>query len=381
VLCLNKRATQPPHVRPLQPLSSDYPNHIVSFDLFGPFLPTRNGNCYVEVASDLFTKYVNLRACKSAKALDSAVTLRQWITRNGPMTKFLTDRGPNYTSEVLREVARLFGINKVFTTAGHKEANGQAERVVKTVTGMMVASWENDTDWDENVDLYEYALNVSYHPAVDNVPYVLWFGRAPAALIEMEDRADTRASAWRWLDRRAYAKNTLELSLQAVKRVREVQQKVKMDMKRRHDEHIKLVDLRKGDLCYRYNEAVPKRSENLPARRLHRHWVGPYFITEIVGENAELLHPKTGVTKKCHRNLCVRYVYPLAGLQLLGERRNAYLDSVTGRRSIRGNLQFNCLWRSKDATELEWLDEENVPSFLIEEFEKRTDGAALAEGV
>jgi hypothetical protein len=181
---------------------------------------------------------------------------------------------------------------------------------------------------------------------VDNVPYVLWFGRAPAALIEMEDRADQRAGAWRWLDRRAYTKNTLELSLKAVARVREVQQKVKMDMKRRHDENIKFVDLREGDLCYKYNEATLKRSEFLPARRLHRHWVGPYFITEIVGENAELLHPKTGVTKKCHRNLCMRYVYPLAGPQLLGERRKAYLDSVTGRRAIRGNVQFNCLWRS-----------------------------------
>ena len=381
VLCLNKHATPPPHVRPLQPLTSDYPNHIVSFDLFGPFLPTKNGNCYVEVCTDLFTKYVNLRPCKSAKAHDSAVTLRQWITRNGPMTKFLTDRGPNYTSEVLREVARLFGIDKVFTTAGHKEANGQSERLVKTVTGMMVASWKDDTDWDENVDLYEFALNTSYHPAVDNVPYVLWFARAPFALIELEDRADKRAGAWRWLDRRAYAKNTLELALKAVSRVREVQQKVKMDMKRRHDEHLKFVDLRAGDLCYRYNEATPKRSENLPARRLHRHWVGPFFIENIIGENAELRNPKTGECKVVHRNLCRRYVYPLAGLQLLGERRNAYLESVTGRRIIRGNLQFNCLWRSKDATELEWLDEEHVPSNLVEEFEKRSDGATLTEGV
>ena len=82
MLCLNKHVTAPPHVRPLQPLPSDYPNHIVSFDLFGPFLPTRNGNCYVEVASDLFTKYVDLRPSKSAKARDSVATLRQWITRN-----------------------------------------------------------------------------------------------------------------------------------------------------------------------------------------------------------------------------------------------------------------------------------------------------------
>ena len=42
------------------------------------------------------------------------------------MTKFLTDRGSNYTSEVLCELAHLFDVSKVFTTAGHKEANGQA---------------------------------------------------------------------------------------------------------------------------------------------------------------------------------------------------------------------------------------------------------------
>jgi hypothetical protein len=360
---------------------SEFPNHIVAVDLFGPFLPTRQGNCYVEVATDLFTKYVNLRPTPSAKALDSAKTLRQWITRNGPMVKFLTDRGSNYTSEVLRELARLFDIGKVFTTSGHKEANGQAERLVKTVTGMMVASWENDTDWDENVDLYEYALNTSYHPAVDNVPYVLWFARMPTPLVELEDRADRRAGAWRWADRRAYAKCTLEEALKAVTRVREVQQKVKADMKRRHDERIKLVDLRVGDLCYRYNEATPVRSTNLPARRLHRHWFGPFFITKIVGENAELLDAKTGNKKFYHRNLCVRYVYPLAGLQLLGERRNAYLESVAGRRTLRGNLQFHCLWRSKDATELEWLDEADVPTYLIEEFEKRSTGATLAVGV
>ena len=46
---------------------------------------------------------------------------------------------------------------------------------MKTIVGKMVASWQQDLQWDENLDLYEYALNVSYHPAVQNIPYVLWF--------------------------------------------------------------------------------------------------------------------------------------------------------------------------------------------------------------
>ena len=96
-LCVNKHCATPQHGRPLVPVVSGYPNHIVAFDLFGPFLPTRAGNVYAEVATDLFTKYVQLRAFKSSKSEDSVLTLRAWISRNGAPTKFLTDRGTNYT--------------------------------------------------------------------------------------------------------------------------------------------------------------------------------------------------------------------------------------------------------------------------------------------
>ena len=55
---------------------------------------------------------------------------------------------------------------------------------------------------------------------------------------------------------------------------------------------------------------------------------------------------------------------------------------IVGRRTQSGgNLQYHCLWRSQDATELEWLDEADVPTYLAEEFEGCTDGATLAVGV
>ena len=89
-------------------LLSDYPNHIVVFDLFGPFLPTRAGNQYVEVATDLFCKYVQLRAVKSSKAEESGLTLRQWVAKNGALIQMLSDCGTNYTSEFLKETARAY---------------------------------------------------------------------------------------------------------------------------------------------------------------------------------------------------------------------------------------------------------------------------------
>jgi hypothetical protein len=63
---------------------------------------------------------------------------------------------------------------------------------------MLVATWQQNLEWDANLDLYEYVLNVSHHLNVDAVPYVLWFGRAPTPLVELEDRADRRQGAWLW---------------------------------------------------------------------------------------------------------------------------------------------------------------------------------------
>ena len=91
----------------------------------------------------------------------------------------------------------------------------------------------------------------------------------------------------------------------------------------------------------------------------------------------------TGAVKPVHRNLLWRYVYPLAGLQLLGERRATYLAEVVAKRVLNGQVEYQCLWRSKTATELNWVGEENVPTCLVDEFEKRAApvSAAFVVGV
>ena len=77
-------------------------------------------------------------------------------------------------------------------------------------------------------------------------------------------------------------------------------------MKRRHDDNLKLVDLAVGDLCYRYNEAVPLRSDALPTKRPFCHWTGLFSVTDLKGENATVLDDKSGVSKTVHHNLLRR---------------------------------------------------------------------------
>ena len=66
---------------------------------------------------------------------------------------------------------------------------------------------------------------------------------------------------------------------------------------------------------------------------------------------------------------------------MLGERRHAYLSEVTAKHAVNGEVQYQGLWRSKSKTELDWLDEEDVPLHLVEEFDGRQLVSALAVGV
>ena len=45
------------------------------------------------------------------------------------------------------------------------------------------------------------------------------------------------------------------------------------------------------------------------------------------------------------------------------------------------DVQYQGLWRSKSKTELDWLEEEDVPSHLFEEFDSRALVSARAVGV
>jgi hypothetical protein len=143
-------------------------------------------------------------------------------------------------------------------------------------------------------------------------------------------------------------------------------------MKDRHDRALfKLVNLVEGDLCWWYNEHVPKRNENLPAKRLFAHWEGPYFVMKVEGENAVIRHAQTLVDKKVHRNLLRRYLYPLAGLDVEGRRRGAYCKSVLDVRGARNAREYQVEWRGPEGSESDWLPEEMVPAHLVEEYEDR----------
>lgn len=59
----------------------------------------------------------------------ATIFLEPWVSNFGILTKFLTDRGPQITSEFFAGICTKFRVNAITTTEYHFQANGQVDRL------------------------------------------------------------------------------------------------------------------------------------------------------------------------------------------------------------------------------------------------------------
>jgi hypothetical protein len=166
---------------PLQQYQACGNNEVVAADVAGPW-PTTDGFSFVLVMTCLFSRFTLLMPLVSTTALETAqVLLRNWILVFGPMRRLLTDRGTNFTSEIITELGKFLGFDKVFTTA-YNPAGDPAERRFRHLSNSIAAASGVGEPWPNVLASCAYAYNVSYNRMTGSVPLFTWLGRAPRAL-------------------------------------------------------------------------------------------------------------------------------------------------------------------------------------------------------
>ncbi len=73
-----------------------------------------------------------------------------WVARFGTPSDISSDRGPQFTSELWKEVARILGVQLHHTTAFHPQANGLCERFHRSLKTALRASLADDR-WIERL--------------------------------------------------------------------------------------------------------------------------------------------------------------------------------------------------------------------------------------
>ena len=116
--------------------SSYIPFEVLHLDHIGPLTKVANGNEYILVIIDAFSRWVELLSqfpSKSITAAETASMIPNHVGRFESPEVIHTDQGPAFHNELVTELVRLCGIEQSFATAYSSEENGIVERANQEV--------------------------------------------------------------------------------------------------------------------------------------------------------------------------------------------------------------------------------------------------------
>jgi len=104
----------------------------------GPFPTTANGNRYILVASDYFTKWVEAYAIPNQEATTIAGKLvDNMFCDFGLPEQLHSDMGAQFESRMVKKMCNMLHINKTHTTPYHPQGDGIVERANCTIQNML----------------------------------------------------------------------------------------------------------------------------------------------------------------------------------------------------------------------------------------------------
>ena len=157
----------------------DVPFHRVAVDLIGPITQvSENGNRYILSIVDFATKYPEAVALPRIETERVAEALLDVFARVGFPTKILSDKGSQFTSDLMKEVCRLISLKQLFTTPYNPKCNGLCERMNGVLKSMLKKMCqEKPKDWDRYLSAVLFAYREVPQASTVFPPFELLYGR------------------------------------------------------------------------------------------------------------------------------------------------------------------------------------------------------------
>jgi hypothetical protein len=191
---------------------------------------------------------------------------------HGLPCNIVSDRGPQFVAEFMRELCRLLGIQVSASTAYHPQSDGQTERVNQEVEQYFrLFVNERQDDWDELTPMAEFAYNNHVHASTQHTPFYVDTGRHPRMGFEPVTRESKVEAVNEFVDR---MKDTLEEAKAALV-------KSKDDMARYYNQRRTPTPVFKLGNKVFLDAADIKTTR--PSKKLAHRYLGPFKVTCPVG--------------------------------------------------------------------------------------------------
>ncbi|CAL8152500.1 unnamed protein product [Prunus armeniaca] len=172
---------------PMNPVVKPWPFRGWAMDLIGKIYPASSQqHCFIIVATDYFTKWVEAKAVKSTTSQEIIIFIEeQIIQRFGIPESITTDRGSSFISREMLDMTEAFKFRLLQSTPYYAQANGQAESSNKVIINIIRKMLEkNPKQWHEKLSETLWAYRTSKREATGMTPYALTYGHD--AILPME---------------------------------------------------------------------------------------------------------------------------------------------------------------------------------------------------
>lgn len=170
----------------MEMLTSNYPFEKVSWDVMGPLPVTSNGNKYIVVITDLFSKWVEAFPIQSTDTKTLATLLvNEVICRYRTPLYLHCGQGTNFTSNLKAAVCKLLSIELTHTSSYHPQGNGQVEcfnQTSEATLAKMVS--DHQRDWDSHLPRVLFAYQTTVHEIPGFTPFHIIFGHSLSFLLK-----------------------------------------------------------------------------------------------------------------------------------------------------------------------------------------------------
>ena len=187
----------------------------------------------------------------------------------------VSDREPQFTAELTKELNKMLEIETRLLTAFHPQINGQTEQMNQELEQYLRFFVDHrQKDWPEWLASAEFAVNNKVHIATKVSPFMANYGR------NLKMRGDIRK------------RGKVEKATEFVERMKKVQKEVEAALKKIQKEMKKYADRnRKETEKWRKGDRVMLSTKDLvfkerPVCKLVERYVGLYKIEKVVLSNA-----------------------------------------------------------------------------------------------
>lgn len=262
------------------------PFHTVHIDHLGPFVRSKGCNTHILTIVDAYTKYVFVRAVRDLKTKSTIKVLEKIFYDFGLPARIVSDRGTSFTSAAFKLFCDTYGIKHVLNAVACPRANGQAERFNQTILNSLSAqnSFGHERDWDKCLGKVQWGINNTINASTHKTATEAMFG------FKMRDSLSNKLDT-----------NT-ETNITSAD-LHEVRENISTNIEKRQAKDKERYDSnRVPAIKYKIDDLVKISRNNFDndnkSKKLLSKFVGPYKITEVIGNDRYRITDIPGFNRK-----------------------------------------------------------------------------------